>query len=187
MTPHKTHTKHNRIKIRDISATIESVSFAMDSDKDSVLAIGGLLLAKSVLLLLMVLLCCKRPSSRREDAASEAVDTEASSEAAKEKAVKGDVPPSYSFIMKDEKPPPYLDSVLNAAINPVVNRGWADDLDLKRVDPEVAEVVERSRTNSLVPGQSEGQSVRSNRRRSEITMDPRAVAASVPGIFVIEF
>ena len=51
----------------------------------------------------------------------------------------------------------------------------------------VAEVVERSRTNSLVPGQSEGQSVRSNRRRSEITMDPRAVAASAPGIFVIEF
>ena len=62
----------------------------------------------------------------------------------------------------------------------LVEQEWADDLDHKRVDPEVAEVVERSRTNSLVPGQSE-----SGVRSDEVVLRPGAVGLSHPGMFVL--
>ena len=123
-------------------------SWDRDEETENVIALLGFLLA-NVIIFILVFLFCKRADETAQGAAQNLATVEAAEKEAKENAVKADIPPSYSFVVSDKTPPPYLDSVLNESINPELNREWASDLDLKRVDPQVVEVVERARANSL--------------------------------------
>ena len=116
------------------------------------IALSGILLGKAILLLLILYYCCKSsPPSSNPTSATTNTTPAMSAKEAMDDAVKADIPPSYSFLVMTDDPPPYLESVINAEINPEINRGWAEDLESNRVDPEVSKVVEKSRADSLIP------------------------------------
>lgn len=105
----------------------------------NLVALAGLLFGKAVLFFLIIYYCCKR----RESNGAEGADGATAADAAT------DLPPTYSTVVLKTEPPEYLDSILNEELNPEINKEWAVDLEKGAVDPEVAEVIVRSRSNSM--------------------------------------
>lgn len=121
----------------------------VDTEMYNLIALSGLLLGKSVLLLLILYYCCKKPIPNEE--ATTRATTADSADQTEEVVVKIDAPPSYTKVVLKTDPPCYLDSMMNAELNPEMNRSWARDLLLGRIDPELRDIVTRSRNNSICP------------------------------------
>ena len=60
--------------------------------------------------------------------------------------VQEDKPPAYDEIVLRVDPPTFMESMINAQLNPEVNKNWHQDL---LVDPEVAIVITKSRQASI--------------------------------------
>ena len=127
----------------------------------NLLALAALLICKVIIICLIFFYCCRRKTSTnqsRPDLVDIANQTEDNVETAKNEdvsAIQNDIPPSYSALVLKADPPEYLDSILNEELNPELNPDWSADLENGEVKPEVAEVITRSRHNSIVPVQTE--------------------------------
>lgn len=114
----------------------------MEPEVYNMMALGGLMLGKLILFSIIIYYCCR---SRRQRTAN----TNDSADQTDDAHLKNDIPPTYSKVVLRVDPPEYIESVINEQINPELNKKWAEDLESGGVDPEIEEVIQRSRNNSI--------------------------------------
>ena len=116
----------------------------MDPDEYNIMALVGLSLSQVLLFVIIIYFCCKdRIGRNRRDSADQTEDLP------RIELENMDQPPEYKSIVLRVDPPDFFESVINSQINPELNPNWAKDLHEHTVDPEIDEVINRSRSASI--------------------------------------